>query len=121
MAMHYYKNSGYTGYSQSSPPLPLHLLFFFLTLLLFLSLSWYLSYEPVWESVMSQVRFLLIVSPLVLLLVVHWLSCGPDCGRSAAFFTAPPQERQALHRGRGSPFGVGLLLALLLLMVSFRS
>ncbi|KAK8948236.1 hypothetical protein KSP40_PGU005305 [Platanthera guangdongensis] len=119
--MHYYQNSGYTGYSQSSPPLPLHLLFFFLTLLLFLSLSWYLSYESVWESVVSQFRFLLIVSLLVLLLVVHRLSCGPDRGRSAAFFTAPPpQERQALHRGRGSPFGVGLLLALLLLMVSFR-
>lgn len=97
------------------PPLPLHLLFFLLTLLLLLGFSWYTSYETILEGVLFQLKFLLIVSPLLLLIVLHCLSSD---GLS---FVAPFPERESLHRAGGSPWGVGFLLLLLILMVSYQS
>ncbi|KAG7025686.1 hypothetical protein SDJN02_12184, partial [Cucurbita argyrosperma subsp. argyrosperma] len=60
--------------SHSQPTFPLHLCFFFLILLMFLSFSWYSNYESAVEGVFDQLKLLLIVSPLLLLLLVHWLS-----------------------------------------------
>ncbi|XP_020678300.1 uncharacterized protein LOC110096603 [Dendrobium catenatum] len=116
---YYYQNMG-SSYSQS-PPIPLHLFFFLLTLLLFISLSWYLSYESILESIMDQIKLLLIASPLVLLIVVQWLSSGSKGRRTVPFFSVLPEEREALHRAGGSPWGVGFLLVLLLLMISYKS
>ncbi|KAH0469990.1 hypothetical protein IEQ34_001548 [Dendrobium chrysotoxum] len=107
--------------SSQSPPIPLHLFFFLLTLLLFISLSWYLSYESILESIMDQIKLLLIASPLVLLIAVHWLSSGSEGRRTVSFFSVLPEEREALHRAGGSPWGVGFVLVLLLLMISYKS
>lgn len=103
----------------SQPSLPLHLCFFLLTLFMFLSFSWYLNYEPIMESLMEQVKLVLMVSPLLLLLVLHFLSNYGD-GRILSSFIPLP-ERESLHRAGGTPWGVGLLLVVLLFMISYQS
>ncbi|XP_059651018.1 uncharacterized protein LOC132298635 [Cornus florida] len=108
----------YYSSSQSQPPLPLHLCFFLLILFMFVSLNWYMSYESMFEDFFDQVKLVLIVSPLFLLLVVHFLS---NFDRRRTSFFIPLPERDSLHRAGGTPWGVGLLLVLLLFMVSYQS
>lgn len=103
----------------SQPALPLHLCFFLLTLLIFLGFSWYSNYEPIMESIMDQVKMVLMISPLLLLLVVHFLSNYGDGGFFSSLIPLP--ERESLHRAGGTPWGVGLFLVVLLFMVSYQS
>ncbi|KAJ4724090.1 Oxidoreductase/transition metal ion-binding protein [Melia azedarach] len=113
MARNYY-NSSYLDYIYSfSLPLPL----FLFTLILFfvLGFSWYINYESVFEDFINQVKFFLMLSPLLLLLLVHCLSGGFQ------FFVPLPAEKDSLHRAGGSPFGVAALLVFLLFMVSYQS
>ncbi|OEL15037.1 hypothetical protein BAE44_0023943 [Dichanthelium oligosanthes] len=106
---------------------PLHLCFFLLVLLLFLGFSWYTSYESAAESFANQARILLMASPFALLLAVRLLSSvsggqGAGAGRGVGDLLAVPMpERDSIHRAGGSPWGVGLLLMLLLVMVSYHS
>lgn len=103
---------------------PLHLCFFLLVLLLFLGFSWYTSYESAAESFAYQARIVLMASPFALLLAVRLLSSvsGEGVGRSVGDLLAVPMpERDSIHRAGGSPWGVGLLLLLLLVMVSYQS
>ncbi|PIA53160.1 hypothetical protein AQUCO_00900040v1 [Aquilegia coerulea] len=113
-----YYSSSYSQHHQS-PPLPLHLCFFFIILFLFMGLSWYINYEPVIESLVDQVKLVLMVSPLLLLLVVHWLSSGDR--ERVPFLISLPRERDSLHRAGGSPWGVGFLLVFLFFMISYQS
>ena len=105
---------------------PLHLCFFLLVVLLFLGFSWYTSYESAAESFASQARILLMASPFALLLAVRLLS-GVSAGKGGAargvgdLLAVPMPERDSIHRAGGSPWGVGLLLLLLLVMVSYQS
>lgn len=104
--------------------LPLHLCFFLLVLLLFLGFSWYTSYESAAESFANQARIVLMASPFALLLAVRLLSgvSADGAGRSVGDLLAVPMpERDSIHRAGGSPWGVGLLLLLLLVMVSYQS
>ncbi|CAD5177085.1 uncharacterized protein LOC135666459 [Musa acuminata AAA Group] len=120
MATAYYHHNGPhcdSPYSPS-PPLPLHLCLFLLTLFIFVGLSWYMAYESVFESLLDQLKLLLMASPLLLLLVVHWLS--NDERRRVPFFIPLP-ERESFHRAGGSPWGVGLLVVLLMFMISYQS
>nr|CAD1827162.1 unnamed protein product [Ananas comosus var. bracteatus] len=106
-----------------SATLPLHLCFFLLTLFLFIAFSWYMSYESALESLIEQVKFLFMVSPLVLLLVVHLMSSRER--RHVPFFAPLPEHQQPFYcsRGRagGSPWGVALVLVLLMFMISYQS
>uniref|UniRef100_A0A2N9FP19 Uncharacterized protein n=1 Tax=Fagus sylvatica TaxID=28930 RepID=A0A2N9FP19_FAGSY len=113
MAQGYYSSS-----SHSQPPMPLHLCFFFLILLMFLGFSWYINYEPVLESMFDQVKMVLIVSPLLLLLVVHFLS-NDERRRFSDFIPLP--ERDSVHRAGGTPWGLGFVLVLLCFMISYQS
>jgi hypothetical protein len=58
----------------------------------------------------EQAHVLLLASPLALLGAVRLLSA-----------TLPVPERDSIHRAGGSPWGVGLLLMLILVMVSYQS
>ncbi|RDX98163.1 hypothetical protein CR513_18931, partial [Mucuna pruriens] len=109
----------YHSSQNSQSALPLHLCFFLLTLSVFLGFSWYSSYEPIMESFMDQVKLVLMISPLLLLLVVHFLSNYGN-GRVLSSLIPVP-ERESLHRAGGTPWGVGLVLVLLLFMVSYQS
>lgn len=113
-------DQGYSS-SSSSPhqsPLPLHLLFVFLILLMFLGFSWYINYEPVLESVFGNFKLFLIVSPLLLLLVAHFLS---NSERSPFYQFIPLPERDSFHRAGGTPWGLGFALVLLCFMISYHS
>ncbi|KAF3796873.1 hypothetical protein EJ110_NYTH00742 [Nymphaea thermarum] len=125
MAAGYYyhqhnRQSGFLGAPYSSsvglPPLPL--LFFSFILVLFLSLSWYMSYESAFEGLIDQIKMVLMVSPLVLLLVVQWLS-GAE--RRWLPYVFPLPERDSIHRTGSSPWGVALLLVVLMFMISYQS
>uniref|UniRef100_A0A0D3H7G3 Uncharacterized protein n=1 Tax=Oryza barthii TaxID=65489 RepID=A0A0D3H7G3_9ORYZ len=107
------------GYVQA-PELPLHLCFFLVVLLVFLGFSWYTSYGSAAERFADQARLLLMASPLALLLAVRLLSGGGD-GERRGVDQLPMPERDSIHRAGGSPWGVGVLLALLVVMVSYQS
>uniref|UniRef100_A0A0E0M1T9 Uncharacterized protein n=1 Tax=Oryza punctata TaxID=4537 RepID=A0A0E0M1T9_ORYPU len=112
-----------------APELPLHLCFFLVVLLVFLGLSWYMSYESAAERFADQARLLLMASPLALLLAVRLLSGGGEGGGGGGGrrgvdqlrLSLPMPERDSIHRAGGSPWGVGVLLALLVVMVSYQS
>ncbi|OAY54614.1 hypothetical protein MANES_03G089000v8 [Manihot esculenta] len=93
--------------------MPIHLCLFMVILAFTLGFSWYVNYESKFEELMNQVKLFLMVSPLVLLLLVHCLSSG--------FLFIPLPERDSLHRAGGSPWGVAFLLVFLLFMISHQS
>ncbi|CAK9144785.1 unnamed protein product [Ilex paraguariensis] len=102
--------------SNSQSPLPIHLCFFLLILFILVSFSWYIKYEPIFEGFFDQIKLVLMVSPLLLLLVIHLLSTFE---RSPFFLPFP--DKDSLQRGGGTPWGVGLLLVVLLFMISHQS
>lgn len=108
----------YSSSSHSQPPLPVHLCFFLVILFMFISFSWYMNYESIFEGFFDQIKLALILSPLLLLLVVHLLS-NFDTIRSPFFVPLP--EKDSLHRAGGTPWGVGFLLVLLLFLLSYQS
>lgn len=109
-------------YSRSEPCMPLHLCFFLCILFMFVGFSWYSNYESVIESVLDQIKLVLMVSPLVLLLAVHLLASVEGRARRAGFSTfIPLPEKDSLHRAGGTPWGVGFLLVFLFFMISYQS
>ncbi|KAL6846229.1 hypothetical protein ACP4OV_023677 [Aristida adscensionis] len=118
--------SGGGSSAAAGPEVPAHLCFFLLVLLLFLGVSWYASYESAAESLATQARVLLMASPFALLIAVRLLSSAGGGGagegrRLEDLLAVPMPERDSIHRAGGSPWGVGLLLLLLLVMVSYQS
>lgn len=97
---------------------PVHLCFFGLILLAMLGLSWYINYESVFEDLATQLKLFLMLSPIVLLLLVHLLS--GDVKPWVPILASLP-EQDSLHRAGGSPWGVAAVLVFLLVMVSYQS
>ncbi|KAK2975464.1 hypothetical protein RJ640_028570 [Escallonia rubra] len=97
-----YRNSSYYDYLEYFY-MPIHFFFFLVVLLLFLIFTWYINYESRFEDVMIQFKLMLMICPVLLLLVVHWLS-SEDQERVPFFISLP--ERDSFHRAGGSPWGV---------------
>ncbi|KAI4386288.1 hypothetical protein MLD38_004233 [Melastoma candidum] len=97
-----------------------HLLFFVAVLLLVLSSSLYLSYSSLLDDFSSTFRLLLITCPILLLLLLHLLSSSDDLLVHLPSLLSLP-DKDSLHRAGGSPWGVAVVLVLLLFMVSHRS
>ncbi|KAM5582348.1 hypothetical protein ABKV19_002661 [Rosa sericea] len=97
---------------------PLQLCFFISILFFILSFTWYINYESMFEDMMFQVKLFFLIIPLILLLVIHFLSGGIS-------FLLPYPEQDSLHRvgagGSPTPWGVGFLLVFLLFMISYQS
>ncbi|OIT07884.1 PREDICTED: uncharacterized protein LOC109240782 [Nicotiana attenuata] len=104
------------GDTYSSPAPSLHLCFFLVVLFMFVSITWYTNYESIFEGIMDQFKLVLMVSPLLLLLIVHLFS---SLEKSVSFIPLP--EKDSFHRAGGTPWGVGILLVLLLFMISYHS
>ncbi|TXG73114.1 hypothetical protein EZV62_001693 [Acer yangbiense] len=113
MARYYYNNNSYWDYL-SYFSLPLHLFFFIIILFFILGFSWYINYESKFEDFINQLKLFLMITPVILLLLVHCLSGGFP-------FFVPFPERDSLHRAGGSPWGVGALLVFLIFMISYQS
>lgn len=95
---------------------PVHFWFFFIVVLFVLGFSWYINYESAFEDFMFKVKICLMLLPLLLLLLVHCLSTS-----DYSFPKLLPSEPESLHRAGGSPWGVALLLLLLLFLISYQS
>ncbi|CAI0476392.1 unnamed protein product [Linum tenue] len=98
--------------------MPLHFFFFISILLSVVVFTWYVNYESAFEETMNQVKLFFMLSPLILLLLLHFLS--PSTTSDANSRNKLP-ERDSLHRAGGSPWGVALLLVFLLFMISHQS
>ncbi|KAI3498459.1 hypothetical protein L1887_34234 [Cichorium endivia] len=99
----------------SQSPLPIHLCFFLIILFMFVSFSWYSSYESMFEGVFDNLKLFFIASPVLLLVVLHLISTFDTTGRSP-FFVPDNESRTA-----GTPWGVGLVLVLLFFLLSYQS
>lgn len=108
-----YNNYSYWDYL-SYFSFPIHFSFFIIIILFVLGLTWYLNYESKVEDLMNQVKLFIMISPVIILLIVHCISNGFP-------FLVPLPEREALHRAGGSPWGVAALLIFLIFMVSYQS
>ncbi|CDP13149.1 unnamed protein product [Coffea canephora] len=113
-----YYRSSYNHYLQYLS-LPIHFFFFLLVVFLFLVFTWYINYENKYEDILQELKLVLLIFPVILLLVVHWLSRG-EYSESGPSVTSSPEE-DSPHRVGGSPVGVALLLIFLLFMVSHHT
>ncbi|PON83412.1 Transmembrane protein [Trema orientale] len=103
-------------------PLPYPVLLILAVASIFLGISWYFSYEEAVESAEEQLSWALFVVPILLLLVVRWLSSmeNPD----ALFATSPWDRRRRTHHRPSegsSPWGVAALIVLLLVLLQYQS
>ncbi|KAM7528745.1 hypothetical protein LguiB_032155 [Lonicera macranthoides] len=86
----YYNDTSYYDYLQYLS-FPIHFFLFLATLFLLLWLTWRINYESEVEDFMDNLKFILMLSPVVLLLLVHYLSTD-DRDRVPFFFQLPEQE-----------------------------
>ncbi|KAM7279881.1 hypothetical protein ACFE04_007015 [Oxalis oulophora] len=64
----------------------------------------YVLYEAVMATAYELLQRLLVISPLLLIIAVHWLSSG-----SHLSLPIPGSEPGAIHRAGGSPWGVAFV------------
>ncbi|KAL7236968.1 hypothetical protein ACSBR1_020121 [Camellia fascicularis] len=112
---------GWTGQTLASisiPPFPL--LAIFAIVIFLLSLSQYTNYKAQMQHTMINLQLFLFLLPI--LLIVIMLS-GLTSGRFNFWFLQ--SEHNPTHRsergGGGSPWGVAILVVVLLLLVSYQS
>ncbi|KAK9666844.1 hypothetical protein RND81_14G215400 [Saponaria officinalis] len=103
-------------------PLPYPIIVILLVLSIFLGIKLYTSYEEVVEASGAQVNWLLLATPLVLIFAVKWLSSSttvhePSHGGRKLVYGGEPCRSS----GGGSPWVVGALIVLVLVLVQFQS
>ncbi|KAL5832296.1 hypothetical protein ACOSQ4_017650 [Xanthoceras sorbifolium] len=111
----YYNNSSYWDYL-SYLSLPLHLSFFIIVIVFIIGFTWYINTETKFEDFVHHVKLFIMITPIVLLLLVHCLSSS-----SSSWFFVPFPERESVHRAGASPWGVAALLVFLIYMISHQS
>ncbi|OMO73116.1 hypothetical protein CCACVL1_17460 [Corchorus capsularis] len=75
----------------------------------------YVVYDAIMATAAELLQRLLIISPLLLVVVVHWLSTGSNLN-----FPMPGSEPGAIHRAGGSPWGVAFVLLLLFFLICYQ-
>ncbi|GKV21741.1 hypothetical protein SLEP1_g31693 [Rubroshorea leprosula] len=75
----------------------------------------YVVYDAIMATASELLQRLLVISPLLLVIVVHWLSTG-----SSLSIPMPGSEPGAIHRAGGSPWGVAFVLFLLCFLISYQ-
>ncbi|KAM1152411.1 hypothetical protein ACFX2J_034846 [Malus domestica] len=114
--------TGQTLTSISAPPL--HLLTIFAIVIAFLCLSQYTDYKSQMQHTTINAHLFLISLPIFLIFLVASYSSISSTGWFNSGYR--PSQREAVQRaGRGgsssSPWGVAILLVLLLVLVSYQS
>ncbi|KAK9287003.1 hypothetical protein L1049_015411 [Liquidambar formosana] len=103
-------------------PLPYPVLLILAVIFIFLGLSWFTSYESVVETAEVQMGWVLIAAPIVLLILVRWLSSMESPERF--FWRSPYDRRYRTHyqpSEGSSPWGVAALIVLLLVLLQYQS
>ncbi|XP_054776573.1 uncharacterized protein LOC129297489 [Prosopis cineraria] len=75
----------------------------------------YIIYDAVMATASELLQRLLIISPLLLIIVVHCLSSGTQLN-----FPMPGSEPAAIHRAGGSPWGVAFVLLILFVLIAYQ-
>lgn len=103
-------------------PLPYPVLVILAVISIFLGISWYFSYESVVENAEQQMGWILFATPIVLILLVRFLSSMDD---PQGFFPGSPWGRRRAVYGwpseGSSPWGVAALIVLLLVLLQYQS
>ncbi|EXB36835.1 hypothetical protein L484_003219 [Morus notabilis] len=103
-------------------PLPYPVLLIMAVTFIFLGTKWYFSFEEVVESAEEQINWVLFVVPILLILIVRWLSSMED---SDSLFGMSPWERRRRTHHRpsegSSPWGVAAFIVLLLILLQYQS
>ena len=93
------------------------LMFLFLVVGLGLGVPFYLNYElAIVEEVQQSFKLGVMIMPLLLLLLVMALSNSSNWSTSIV----PPIDPCSIHRVGGSPWGLGLFLLLILVMIWYQ-
>ncbi|OVA04921.1 hypothetical protein BVC80_8873g25 [Macleaya cordata] len=103
-------------------PLPYPVLIILAVISIFLGISWHYSYEDVIETTEEQISWVIKATPIILLIVVHWLSTIENPER--LFARSPYDRRRRTHHQPSegtSPWIVAAIIVLLLVMVSYQS
>ncbi|XVE78787.1 hypothetical protein DITRI_Ditri14bG0006100 [Diplodiscus trichospermus] len=72
-------------------------------------------YDAIMATASELLQRLLVVSPLLLVVVVHWMSTGWKVN-----FPMAGSEPGAIHRAGGSPWDVAFVLLLLFFLICFQ-
>lgn len=75
----------------------------------------YIVYDAVMATASELLQRLLVISPLILIIAVHWLSAG-----SQFSIPIPGSEPGAIHRAGSSPWGVAVVLLLLFFLITYQ-
>ncbi|KAL6184544.1 PREDICTED: uncharacterized protein LOC101308118 [Fragaria vesca subsp. vesca] len=112
---------GWTGQTLSSISAPpLHLLTIFAIVILLLWLSQYTEYKSQMQHTAANFQILLMLLPIVLIFLV--ISCSSVS--SAGWFNFQrrhPQHELVNQASGGSPWGVAILVVLVLVLLSYQS
>ena len=107
-------------------PLPYPVLLILSLIFFFLGFQWYSSYEEAIEATEESFNWLLLVTPLLLLFAVKWLSSMENPEKFFGFGLSPwerhrRQAYQAAAAEGGSPWGVAALILMVLVLLQFHS
>lgn len=103
-------------------PLPYPVLFILFVIFIFLAISWSFTYESAVEDAEESINWVLLATPVILLIAVRWLSSIPDSHQF--FLPSSTSYRSRSHHSPSegsSPWGVAALIILLLIMVPYQS
>ncbi|KAI3926905.1 hypothetical protein MKX01_032820 [Papaver californicum] len=91
---------------------------------------WYVVYDAIMVTAAEQLRRLLMVSPLLLIILVHWLSAEPSYSRGGQNMSmmrpvggsavVGAEKAGAIHRVGGSPWGIAFVVLLLCFLISYQ-
>ncbi|KAI3982531.1 hypothetical protein MKX01_031270 [Papaver californicum] len=87
----------------------------------FLGFTLYINYESMLEGFMDQFKLGLMILPLLLLVLVYYTLSNKERGGGWIPTLLPMPAKDSIHRAGGSPWGLGVLLVFLIVMVSYRS
>ncbi|GMH11526.1 hypothetical protein Nepgr_013367 [Nepenthes gracilis] len=78
----------------------------------------YIIYAAVMATAAELLQPLLMISPLLIVIAVHWLSTMPSSSTLSLLF--PGTIPTDIHRAGGSPWGVALVLLIVFVLISFQ-
>lgn len=105
-------------------PLPYPVILVLLMVTLLLGASWFFTYDDFIEEASQQLSWALLGVPIALVLLIRWISSVDSFEGYLGFYPTESRWKGRYERGPAegsSPWGVALLVLLLLVLASFHS